>query len=184
MTEREKEQKLIEYEPLIKSMANKIFLDGYDFDDIVQELSMVLLIALDKYDGEKYATTFKTFFIMLQRNWLYAKINHQNVEKRPTLLAILDSPISINQTNHSNVDYLECERPTPEQLDKREEMELFIERFLDEHRYGRLVRQRFLEGKTNVELSSEYGVTHQALSVRVKNTLKELKQRLQEEKYI
>lgn len=184
MTERNIEEKLKEYRPLLVKMSSSIFLDGYDFDDIYQELSMELVKALKRYDPNRSKATFKTYFIGYQRRWLTRKLKAQDALKRGKLINMLDSNLDYGNSNNDILDYLENDEMPPDILDKENTLHEVSVEFLKEHEYGKYVLGRYFDEMRLIDMAKEEDCSFQTISVRINSCLIDLRRFLETNEYI
>ena len=185
LTERQIEQKIEEYMGLITSMALKIHLDGYEKEDIIQELSMEFVKALKNYDETKGAE-LKSYFINYQRRWLTRKLQAQNAYKRPKVTESLNSNIFDVKTKdfETYIDTIMDDSETPEDIDYQNRLKEHLETFFDSHKFGWVLRELYFNNKKLTEIAKEKNVTPQNIGAKKLKAEKSLKIFLQNKGYI
>jgi RNA polymerase sporulation-specific sigma factor len=143
----DKEQMLIKYNNLIKSIASKTSINNYDYDDIVQELYMVALSCADKFDASK-GIEFSTYLTkscqykikeLRMKHRAYPEPLDEEVGDGTTFLDMLIDPFT----------------QTPEEWT----LENDILEELDKLPYGHITRMFYLEGKSQIEIAEELGLS-------------------------
>jgi len=71
------ERVLKKIDPLIRSMSSKVYIPGYTFEDIKQEISRIAIEGIDSYDPEK-KVRLSTFLHVHLRNKVISLIKHHN----------------------------------------------------------------------------------------------------------
>lgn len=64
-------------DPLIRSMSSKVYIPGYTFDDIKQEISTIAIEGIDSYNPDK-KVRLSTFLHVHLRNKVISLIKHHN----------------------------------------------------------------------------------------------------------
>ncbi len=143
----DREQIILDYENLLRKIAYKTKINNFTFDDIMQELYMVALACADKYDPEK-GIEFSTY---LTKSCQY-KIQELRKKNRH-YTENLDELVGDNTTF---LDMLpDTKNPTPEEWT----LEQDILEELDKLPYGHITRMFYLEGKTQIEIAEELGLS-------------------------
>lgn len=179
------EKNLNKYNGLIKHMADRYKLDGYEKDDLIQEFRMLLIEALDTFDDTRGAA-FKTYFILIVRTWVHHQIVKINAEKRGRLVRTV-RPKRSRLVSMPSTDYLEeflDERSTPDKLEKEMRVVEFVIDCLKEMKYGDYTRKILIEGNTLQGTAKEYNVSFQFVHQEHKKNLKKLRELLIEHEYV
>jgi RNA polymerase sigma factor (sigma-70 family) len=71
------EKILKKIDPLIRSMSTKVYIPGYTFEDIKQEISRIAIEGIDSFDPEK-KVRLSTFLHVHLRNKVISLIKHHN----------------------------------------------------------------------------------------------------------
>jgi len=71
------EKILKKIDPLIRSMSSKVYIPGYAFEDIKQEISRIAIEGIDSYDPSK-KVRLSTFLHIHLRNKVISLIKHHN----------------------------------------------------------------------------------------------------------
>lgn len=181
LTEKQIEDKINEYMGLIKSTAHRYNIDGMDFEDVVQELTMQFVKALKVYDETKGAT-IKTLFIKYANMWAYDKLILNNRKKHSTMVLTLDNE-AFGEEDYGWIENLQDNKESPDELDYKERMSEHILEFLKTDNCGDTFYRHVVNGETFAQIAKDEGVTFQAIHTRYKRVLKDLKKYLQEMGY-
>jgi RNA polymerase sigma factor (sigma-70 family) len=173
MTEKEIEEKLIEYRGLIVSTSKRYFIDGMTWEDNFQELSLVFIRTLKEYEKTK-GTDFKTLFIRYSKQWAWYHLRKQNFAKRGKM--IVYSEYNKDGLDELWIDSIIDMGLDPSEIEKKERLAEDIQKFINEDKNGYLITMITVDDKTLQEIAKEEGVSFQAISQRhiaTKNKLKE-----------
>ena len=83
------EKLLLQYKPLVNSIARKYFLLNGDMDDLVQEGMIGLYKAISTYSADKNAS-FKTFASICITRKIQTKIKKENTAKNRAFMQVLE----------------------------------------------------------------------------------------------
>lgn len=81
------EKILKKIDPLIRSMSSKVYIPGYTFEDIKQEISRIAIEGIDSYDPDK-KVRLSTFLHVHLRNKVISLIKHHNKISNDASVAI------------------------------------------------------------------------------------------------
>lgn len=157
-----------QYKPLIMSVIRGINVQGYDKEDILQELLMVLDDCNKSYDSSK-ATKFSTYLFISMRTKIHKLLRYQNRIKRAELVFMDDNDLDI-------ID--ETQSPEKSIDDVFIENELYnnIVNELMKMPYGEYTYMILVEGKTMQEVGDTVGVSKQRVSKVHNKNLAKLKE--------
>jgi len=187
MTEKEIEQKLIEYDNLIHTIASRYHLEGMSHDDIAQEVSMQFVKALKDFDksrGNKFETVFYTYVM----NWFRKAIYTQTRAKRGKMVLTFDR-IAVEGENAKDqdkfqIDNLESHYITPLQVEQYDSLIKAIYEFCDTQKGGYIIIDRLLNERGYDEIAKERGTTQQNEASKFVRMMNKLKNYLKENEYI
>ena len=143
----DRDKMLEQYDNLIKSIARGAKVNNYEHEDIVQELYMVALACADKFDASK-GIEFSTYLTkscqykikeLRMKNKVYAEPLDEEVGDGTTFLDML----------------LDTHSQTPDEWT----MEQDILEELDKLPYGYITKMFYLEGKSQIEIADELGLS-------------------------
>ena len=139
MNEWELEEILIEYDPLIQNLAKYNKVATLDKEDVEQELRLVLLNCVEKFNPDK-GVQFKTYFTRAALN----KINELRRQHHKNL--------SLNATMKNGEEFIEMLSDDTNDFNiiKEEVIE-----FLHSLPYGRETVRHLMYGETQVSLAKE-----------------------------
>lgn len=143
----DKELMLVKYDNLIKNIASKTSIYNYEYDDIVQELYMVALACADKFDESK-GIEFSTY---LTKSCQY-KIKELRMKNRVY-------PEPLDEEVGDGTTFLDMLVDTHTQTPEQWTMEQDILEELDKLPYGHITRMFYLDGKTQIEIAEELGLS-------------------------
>ena len=174
ISEREIEQRLLEFDPLIMHNAKKFSIRGYQVDDLAQEFRMATVRALKNFDESK-GTSLKTFVIKYINNSISALIITQNRFKRGEAEFLLDA-----YGEQSKNNWLRSFDKSPEDIDRDLRNEEMMREFLLTKTCGDWSIEILFEGITVREIAQREGVTHQYIYAIHNKNLKDLKIKIRE----
>jgi RNA polymerase sigma factor (sigma-70 family) len=143
----DKEKMIIQYDNLIKSIARNTRINNHEHDDIVQELYMVALNCADKFNPEK-GIEFSTY---LTKSCQY-KIKELRM-KNKVYPEPLDEEIGDGTTFLDMLLDMDTQSPEAWTL----EQDILEE--LDKLPHGHITRMFYLEGKSQIEIAEELGLS-------------------------
>ncbi len=187
MTEKEIEQRLIESENLIHTMARRYFLEGLDHDDIFQEISLQFVKALRDFDESK-GNKFETVFFTYVKNWFRKAIYTQTRSKRGRLILSLDR-ISVEGENGKDqdkfqIDNLESHYIEPLEVEQYDTLIKAIHDFCETKKGGYIIIERLLKERSYEDIAQERGTTAQNEACKYVRLMNRLKAYLKENEYI
>ena len=159
MNEWELEEILVKYDPLIQNLAKYNKVATLDKEDVEQELRLVLLNCVEKFNHDK-GTQFKTYFTRAALN----KINELRRQHHKIL--------SLNATMKNGEEFIETISDNTDDFNiiKEEVIE-----FLHSLPYGRETVRHLMYGETQVSLAKEAGITKGWLNKKIKDNIKAAK---------
>lgn len=178
ITEKEIELKLKEYKGLLISTAKRYHIDGMDFDDIFQELSMEFVKALKIHD-QKQSASLKTLFVEYAIRWARKKLESQERYRKNKVLWIDDGEIK----DGDKMTFITSDELTPEEVEKFETLQKELKWFYENAKDGWLIEQRSVIGMTLQEIADIQEVSFQAIAKRHQKAIKELRKYLKEKGY-
>lgn len=143
----DREQVLRDYENLMRGIAHKTKINNYTFDDIMQELYMVALSCADNFNEDK-GVAFSTY---LTKSCHY-KIKELRMKNRQ-YLEPLDDYVGEDTT------FLDMLPDTNGQTPEEWTLEQDVMEALDALPYGHITRMFYLEGKSQIEIAKELGLS-------------------------
>lgn len=159
----DKEKILRDYENLLRSIAHKTKINNYDYDDIMQELYMVALSCADKFDEAK-GIAFSTY---LTKSCHY-KIKELRIKNRH-----YDEPL--DDMVGDGTTFLDMLQDTNSQTPEQWTLEQDILDALDELQYGNITKMFYLEGKTQIEIAEELGLSQSYVNKVNRRNLEKLR---------
>lgn len=155
------EKTIKDYDAMIHQIARRYFLNGYELEDKIQELYTKIWLEIDKYDQKKAKMS----------TWLYHILdNHmQNLVKSHNK--------HINTIFNLDVNLHESDK------DVEITFENLIAMLKVDESVKQLLRMRYLDELTLREIGAKLGITHTAVSNRLKKYENELKDLTIERKY-
>lgn len=169
---------IIDSTPLLKRVVAPFNIIGTDKEDLLQEATLALIKAVDKYD-EHAGQSFSTFLYAVARQRIIDVLKHANNSKH----ALISQTVSID----SPVDGDDDRRLDPED-DSKDIVESYIDRERDDlfHRVAdeiltkreKQVLELYLIGKSYKEMATELSVSVKTID----NTLSNVKKKLREKK--
>jgi len=159
INEWELEEILLKYDPLIRNIAKYHKVATLDKEDVEQELRLVLLNCIKKFNPDK-GVQFDTYFAHAALN----KINELRRQHRKNL--------SLNATMKNDKEFIEMLSDSNDDLNiiKEEVIE-----FLHSLPYGRETVRHLMYGETQASLAKEAGVTKWWLNKQIKDNIKAVK---------
>jgi RNA polymerase sigma factor (sigma-70 family) len=170
----EYEKELKEYDGLLNHLARRYKIDGYDFDDLKQEFSLLLVKALDGYKNGTGAK-FETFFTRYVKWWVANKLRTEMTEKYSKLEGVDDDIF---------FDLYASDIRQPDDLEKEERLIEFVKSELDNLKTGDFTYRILFEQQTLKEVSDFYGVSFQYVHAEHKRNLEKIKQLLLDNEFI
>jgi len=159
INECELEKILLKYEPLIQNLAKYHKVATLDKEDVEQELRLVLIDCVKKFNSDK-GIQFKTYFTRAALN----KINKLRRQHRKNL--------SLNTTMKNGVEFIEMLSDSNDDFNiiKEEVIE-----FLYSLPYGYETVRHLMYGETQVSLAKKAGITKGWLNKKIKDNIKAVK---------
>ncbi len=167
---------IIDSTPLLKRVVAPFNIIGTDKEDLLQEATLALIKAVDKYD-EHAGQSFSTFLYAVARQRIIDVLKHANNSKH----APISQTISIDAPSDDD------RRLDPED-DSKDVIESYIDKERDDlfHRVAdeilgkreKQVLELYLAGKSYKEMATELSVSVKT----VDNTLSNVKKKLREKK--
>lgn len=168
------EKYLLEYDETIKKLAKYSYdIYGMDKDDLEQELRMVLLNCVDKFNPKK-GVKFNTYFITACHNRV----------RRLQILAQRENLISLDKINKKFYElYDKCESLKDNLCsgDKSLEEQYIMDKvynLIDNHPDGKLVRMYYFDKLNGSEIAEIEGVSKITIYKKIKDVLKFVKKEL------
>lgn len=168
------EKYLLEYDETIKKLAKYSYdIYGMDKDDLEQELRMVLLNCVDKFNHKK-GVKFNTYFITACHNRV----------RRLQILAQRENLISLDKINKKFYElYDKCESLKDNLCsgDKSLEEQYIMDKvynLIDNHPDGKLVRMYYFDKLNGSEIAEIEGVSKITIYKKIKDVLKFVKKEL------
>lgn len=141
------EKLLLQYKPLVNSIARKYFLLNGDMDDLVQEGMIGLYKAISTYSADKNAS-FKTFASICITRKIQTKIKKENTAKNRAFMQVLELTEQNDIPNDKeNPEYNLIKKQTYEQMQK------CIEEHLSP--FEKKVLNLYLAGKNYTSIANE-----------------------------
>ncbi len=181
-TEKEKEELLIKYDMLIKNLANKYMDKDWGFDDTYQELRMIFLKMLNKYDPEKGEIT--TLFYKYVHSWFTgALMQYKYAQKRIPYKAIISadkiSDSASKKTGKVDKDdffsFMESSYETPETIERNERINDFIVSEMKKLTRPALLIGMLIHGRSLEDMQSVYNAPLIVLEKHYYRNLNKLK---------
>lgn len=160
---------LLKYDKLLKSLANRNKVYGYDSEDILQELRMIAIQCMPRYNAEK--GNFKAYLIKS----CYYKIADLRKKNRRNNFDSLDAPIGDGTTF---LDIVVDPSVDIEQDFVNDETLVEILETLENVENGMTALEYILGDKTQQEIANELGITQSAVTKRIKKALEAAKEAL------
>lgn len=148
-----------QYNPMIKGFSYKYKVNGYDVEDIQQELYMVLYKCIQNFDESK-STKFITY---LQKSLFYHIVKLRNKHKNDYFY-FLDDVELIADKNEKDIYEL---------INEKE-----IIKALDNIKYGEYLKMYYLHKISMKRIGDSEGISKQAVEQFIKKGLKNLKKEL------
>lgn len=142
-----REEVLVKYENLLRSIAHKTKINNFTFDDVMQELYMVALLCADNYNENK-GTAFSTYLTKS----CYYKIKELRMKHR-------NSSEPLDNLVGEDTSFLDMLPDIYGQTPEEWTLEQDILEELDKLPYGNITRMFYLEGKTQIEIAKELGLS-------------------------
>jgi len=165
------EEYLLEYDETIKRLAKYSYdIYGMDKDDLEQELRMVLLNCVDKFNHKK-GVKFNTYFITACHNRV----------RRLQILANRENLTSLDKTNKKHYDKRESLKDNLCSGDKSLEEQYIMDKvykLIDNHPDGKLVRMYYFDKLNGSEIAEIEGVSKTTIYKRINDVLKFVKKEL------
>jgi RNA polymerase sigma factor (sigma-70 family) len=159
----DREKVLRDYENLLRKLAHGTKVNNFTYDDIMQELYMVAVNCADKFNPDK-GIEFSTY---LTKSCQY-KIQDLRKKNRNSA-ENLDNFVGEDTTF---LDMLEDQQnPTPEEWT----LEQDILEELDKLPYGNITRMFFLEGKSQIEIAEELGLSQSYVNKTHRKNIEKLR---------
>ncbi len=162
-----------EFYPIMTAMLRPISvamnLPAGHIEDVMQEASLAILEYLDRYGND---------VIQRWRSWMRQVVRNKTVD------ALRQVHLGIVSLDASAIEPI---APESEEADTDRERQLawvgerLEETAADESLNGRLLRGRFVEGRTNARLAEEEGLTEKAVECRICRRIAELRQKAVED---
>lgn len=159
----DRETVLLDYENLLRKIAHKTKINNFTYDDIMQELYMVAINCADKFNPDKGIafSTYLTKSCQYKVQELRMKNRHHTenlddyVGEDTTFLDMLQDPYN----------------PTPEEWT----LEQDILEELDKLPYGNITRMFLLEGKSQIEIAKELGLSQSYVNKTHRRNIEKLR---------
>ena len=143
----DREQAIEQYDDLLKHLARNARVNYYEYEDILQELYMVAITCADKFDDSK-GTAFSTY---LTKSCQY-KIKELRIKNRH-----YNEPL--DELVGDGTTFLDMLQDPYTQSPELWTLEQDILAELDKLPYGNITRMYFLEGKSQIEIAEELGLS-------------------------
>ena len=184
-TEKEKEALLIENNRLIKFLANKYMDLDWGFEDTYQELCMLFVKMLDKYDPEKGKIT--TLFYRYVTSWFTGQLmDYKYAQKRMpyglvTSIDALSLSSSIRNRSVDKIDFfdfLESPYEIPDRADVNNDIVSFIISEIKKLPKPGILLGILFHGKTVKDLVPVYGISSFAIRGQFERNLRKVRMEL------
>lgn len=171
------EEYLLEYDKTIKKLVKYSYdVYGMDKDDLEQELRMVLLNCVDKFNHNK-GVKFSTYFITACHN----KIRRLQILAKRENLTSLDKIIAENKIAKKLYDKRDSYKDNLSSDDKSLEEQYIMDKvykLIDNHPYGKFVRMYYFDKLNGSEIAEIEGVTKATVYNRINDVLNFVKKEL------
>ncbi len=173
-SEKEIEEKLLEFEPLIKYNASKYGVRGYATEDLEQEFRMATFRAIKNFDDSKGAV-LKTFVIKYINRCVSALLVVQATQKR----GVAELSLHSYEDETENL-WLLSSAKNPEEIDEDLRNEEMIKEFLMTRKKGDWSIEILYHNVTVKEIAQREQVAHQYVYTMHNKNLKDLKIKIRE----
>ena len=161
------------FKMFIIKQCNKIYIEGYDKEDLIQEGYISLIKAIEKYDDSK--GTFVAYSTRTIVNNYYMMIRNR---------AKYNGTTSLNRSNDENIeliDIIEGNENIEEKMILREDIKEVMEAIDDMNDSDKkLIIDLQVNKISGKQLAKELGISYVALCKRKERALKKLKLKLEE----
>ena len=166
-------QVFIKFIPLIKYTINKYYPEYLFDDDVFQEASIALLRAIRAYD-ENRRVMFTTFAIACIRNGIKTYLRDKRVKERPDETVYLEDYLKYDSASGASllIDTLSDVLGVDNMYDVICYID-FRDFYCGLNNEQKIIVRMLLNGNTTSEIGKVFGVSHQAISLRI-NTIRNL----------
>jgi RNA polymerase sigma factor (sigma-70 family) len=165
------EKMLEKYDNLIQRSARKYKVDGYTYEDILQEFRMLFFSVCQIYD-ENGGAKITTLYFRYIRWWIEFKLRTINAEKRPKLVFIDDG--EINRINSSSIN-------NPCEVYEKQVNDDFVMSMFKRIPNSEITYRHIINGESLTTIAKELSISVQAVYVKHKTVLEKFRTILQEE---
>ena len=162
---------LVEYKPLVVSVARRYFLAGGEIEDLIQEGMIGLYKAAQNYDelGEASFTTFATLCVTRQ---ILSAIKHANTEKNK----VLNELAIAGEDGENYMNLIESLELNPEDKLISNQNMAYINKQIDMNLslFEKQVLNNYIEGLKYDQIAEKLNVTRK----QVDNTLVKIRKKL------
>ena len=167
MYEHKFEEHVERYNPLMYSIINKTFIDGYDRDDLYQESLMILHNCLNDFDETK-GVKFTTFLYTSLTNRMTDLLRTTNRGKRPEIVYLRDDSRVILDIVANNED-------TEDSVEQLELVNDITNKLLELPR-GYITYLIYIGGMSMEEIGNMEGISKQRVSYINKRNIKQVRE--------
>lgn len=159
----DRETVILDYENLLRKIAHRAQVNNFTFDDIMQELYMVAIACADRFNPNK-GIEFSTY-LTKSCQYKIQELRKKNRNRTENLDELVGEDTSF-------LDMLpDTYNPTPEQWT----LEQDILEELDKLPYGNITRMFYLDGKTQIEIAEELGLSQSYVNKVNRKNLQKLR---------
>lgn len=162
------------YTRMIYSVIRNINIEGFDKDDLFQELSMVLNECNITFDSTKQ-TKFSTFVFTRFRQRINQLLKYSTAQKRTKMALILDATVGTDD-DMSLLNMLEDVQDSAENAQTTRLYEEILEE-LATYKHGNLTYLFYVEGKSKSEISELAGISKEGIRKINKKNIEKLRKR-------